>query len=83
MDKEYQSEVKLSFPDENLANQVKQALEVDPDLRPERTSKQFSVVGNILIITINGVDLKSVRASTTSIFDFAKVAVDTIRAFRN
>lgn len=45
------SDIKIGFPSEEYASIVKQVLEVDPELSPEKVDRTYEVSGKTLVVS--------------------------------
>jgi len=60
---------------------VRKALEVDEELRPDIVERDLQCAGNLLLIRFQSKDIKSLRTSVCSFYDFLLVAVRAVVEF--
>ncbi|KAJ9460260.1 EKC/KEOPS complex subunit SPAC4H3.13 [Diplonema papillatum] len=60
---------------------VKEALQVDKELSPEKVTRDVAVEGNLLVVAYRGVDLRSVRVAVHSTLQVLALALETVAAF--
>mmetsp|Transcript_5151 Transcript_5151/g.6230 ORF Transcript_5151/g.6230 Transcript_5151/m.6230 type:complete len:82 (+) Transcript_5151:190-435(+) len=78
---DYKSELVLPFTTQKYAEIAKQTLEVDGELRPELTRKEFTVEEDKLLVKIYARDAKTLRTSVSSFCDYVLVVIRTINEF--
>lgn len=79
--KEFKYEARIEMPSESYAEIVAKAINVDPELRPDEVSRIIHVDGNAFIIDIAATDLKSLRTSVSSVYDFIRVSLAALAEF--
>eukprot|EP01038_Epipyxis_sp_PR26KG_P007493 gene7493-10209_t len=79
--KPYESIIKINFGSPVRASMVKNCLEVDDELQPNKTWKIIEVNGEILMIKFRATDLKMLRVAISSFMDMIIVASKTLLEF--
>ncbi len=60
---------------------IKNALSVDPELRPEFVSREITVKGSTVILSFEAVDARTLRAAVGTFCDLLRLASETLEAF--
>ncbi|BDA51117.1 probable EKC/KEOPS complex subunit LAGE3 [Coccomyxa sp. Obi] len=63
------------------AQVVRDALAVDPELRPKLVTRELTVDGNTLHIFFSAVDTRTLRAAVGTFYDLLGLATRTLEAF--
>lgn len=71
-------EARLPFPTARLATIVCEAVNADPELRPEQVTRDMSVDHETLVIRLSATDVKHLRTAVTSLYDFVQVSITTL-----
>ncbi|XP_024396214.1 EKC/KEOPS complex subunit PCC1 [Physcomitrium patens] len=71
----------VDYPSESLANIVKTALAVDPELQPDKVQREMSVQGARLSVTFTALEARFLRASFSAFMDLLVLATKTIEQF--
>jgi tRNA threonylcarbamoyladenosine modification (KEOPS) complex Pcc1 subunit len=78
----YVGVVRINFPNERQANIVKDCMEVDEELQPERVTKKFHIESeSTLCCTVAALDLKMLRVALSSYYDMVTVSIKTLLEF--
>lgn len=79
--KKFAYEARIEMPSKKYAEIVATAINVDPELRPDEVTRTIHVDGNAFIIDIAATDLKSLRTSVGSVYDFIRVSLAALAEF--
>uniref|UniRef100_A0A6B2LWI3 Globin family profile domain-containing protein n=1 Tax=Arcella intermedia TaxID=1963864 RepID=A0A6B2LWI3_9EUKA len=60
---------------------VKDALQVDKELKPKLVSKTLSVSGSLLIAEFSAVDTRNLRNSVNGFYDYLVLSMQTLKEF--
>ncbi|KAL4444076.1 hypothetical protein ABPG75_011813 [Micractinium tetrahymenae] len=71
--------VAYATPEE--AAMVRNALAVDPELRPEAVTRELAVEGSSLVLHFAAVDMRTLRAAVCTFCDLLGLASRTLEAF--
>lgn len=73
---------RVNFSCDDDAAMVRNALAVDPELRPDQVSKCLTVEGNALLATFAAADVRTLRAAVGSFCDLLGLATRILEAFK-
>ena len=73
----------VTFPAENQARMVFEALSVDPELRPDDVSRDMAVSECQLQVTFAAKEVRLLRAAVGTFCDLMSLAIRTLEAFED
>ncbi|KAK9806454.1 hypothetical protein WJX73_009385 [Symbiochloris irregularis] len=79
--KPYSFKSTVTYASAEHAEMVKNALSVDPELRPAVVSRHLTVEGCKLVTSISATDLRTLRAAVGPYCDLLKLASRVLEAF--
>lgn len=79
----YKSDIVVSFENPDHAQLVRDALSVDPELRPHDVQRTMALNGSSLTIKFKAQDIRMLRAATGTFMDLLGVATLTMETFRD
>lgn len=71
----------ITFPFERYATIVARALSTDDELRPDHVRREIQVEGTVLRLRMDATDIRSLRTSVTSLYDFMRVSIEAVAMF--
>lgn len=71
----------VTYGSPDVARMVRDALAVDPELRPDVATRELTVVGDDLVLYFSAVDARTLRASVGTFCDLLALATRTAEAF--
>jgi tRNA threonylcarbamoyladenosine modification (KEOPS) complex Pcc1 subunit len=79
----YLWEGRIEFDCAEHAGYVRQALAVDPELRPQEVARQLRTEGPVLVLTFRAKQMRMLRAAVGTFLDLVALAVRTLEAFQD
>lgn len=80
-EKRYASKTNIKLQNAKQATMLKQCLEIDEELQPNRIHRLIEAKDNILIIQYEAEDAKLLRVAMSSMFDMVTVTIKTLLEF--
>jgi EKC/KEOPS complex subunit PCC1/LAGE3 len=80
-DKPFTFTARVPYTTTEHANIIKNALSVDPELRPEFVNREITVEGTTVILIFEAVDARTLRAAVGTFCDLLRLATETLEAF--
>lgn len=68
----------IAFPEPRHAEIVCKVLTTDEELRPDQVDRKLTYSGNVLNVKVDAIDVKTLRTSVNSLYDFMKVSIETM-----
>eukprot|EP00887_Chlorella_sp_A99_P001238 scaffold14.g1238.t1 len=80
-DKPYTFTGRVAYATQCEAEMVRNALAVDPELRPEAVTRELGVEGSTLVMRFAAVDVRTLRAAVGTFCDLLALATRTLERF--
>lgn len=77
----YNSTIRITLPTEEYATIMKESIDVDKELQPDKVLRVLTVEADALVVTFKAINAKMLRVAISSFFDMATVAAKTLLEF--
>jgi EKC/KEOPS complex subunit PCC1/LAGE3 len=80
-DKPFTFSARIPYATVEHATMIRNALAVDPELRPEFVAREITVEDTTLVLNFAAFDARTLRAAVGTFCDLLRLATETLEAF--
>ena len=77
----YNGTIRIALPNAEYATIMKEAIDVDKELQPDKVLRILTVEATSLVVTFKALNAKMLRVAISSFFDMAAVSAKTLLEF--